>query len=97
MKQLTEASQSAKLIKKELKENFPDTKFSVKSKLYAGGDNITISWTDGPASEQVKKITNKYKKGDFNGIDDSYQRYRRPEGLPGTMFIFLENYKTLTV
>lgn len=62
----------AKNIRIELKRAFPDVKFSVKSDSYSGGNSIDIYWTDGPATEQVTKITNKYEQGSFDGMTDCY-------------------------
>lgn len=43
----------AKIIRSILKESFPEIKFSVRSKSYAGGSSISIHWTDGPTSKEV--------------------------------------------
>lgn len=64
---------AAKNIRKELKKAFPTTKFSVTGESFAGGDAIRIHWTDGPATEQVETITNKYKAGHFDGSQDLYE------------------------
>jgi hypothetical protein len=62
----------AKNIKKELKKKWPTVKFSVKSKSFSGGDDISVSWTDGPRSEDVSKILDKYEEGSFDGMTDCY-------------------------
>jgi hypothetical protein len=41
-------SDVAKLIKKELKEKFPNWKFSVKTELYSGGSSINVRITSLP-------------------------------------------------
>ncbi|WP_338423309.1 LPD29 domain-containing protein, partial [Xylella fastidiosa] len=41
-------AETAKLVRKALKESFPDIKFSVKSSNYSGGASIRVSWIDGP-------------------------------------------------
>lgn len=51
----------AKAIRKELKESFPATKFSVRTKKYSGGSSISISWTDFPTVDEVKKVSFKYE------------------------------------
>ena len=63
----------AKNIKTELADAFPDVKFSVRSESYSGGSAIDVSWTDGPTTDEVEKITNKYKYGWFNGMEDLYE------------------------
>lgn len=61
-----------------LKAAFPAVKFSVKTQQYSGGNNISISWTDGPTDEAVGAIVNRFKHGSFNGMDDSYEFNRDP-------------------
>jgi len=80
----------AKNIRKELKAKFPGIKFSVQSESFAGGDAIDIDWTDGPTREEVEKIIAKYRRGNFDGMTDSYTRHTRsPEGdkRGGAMYV----------
>lgn len=63
---------AAKNIRTELKRAFPGVKFSVTSSRFSGGDAIRINWTDGPTSDQVDEIADRYEAGTFNGQDDSY-------------------------
>jgi len=65
-------------IRRELKKAFPTVCFSVKSESYSGGNSIDISWTDGPTAAQVEKITDRYEKGSFDGMED-YYTYNREE------------------
>lgn len=64
---------AAKNIRAELKMKFPATKFSVRSRTYAGGNHVSIVWEDGPEAEAVQSITGKYEQGAFNGVTDSYE------------------------
>lgn len=57
---------TAKIIRKALKESFPDMKFSVKSKSLVVG----ISWTDGANVEQVKSVIGHLKAAYFDGSID---------------------------
>lgn len=63
---------AAKNIRIELKRAYPAVKFSVRTSKYSMGNSIDISWTDGPNSEQVEQITNKYQGGSFDGMTDCY-------------------------
>lgn len=63
----------AKNIRTELKRAFPGIKFSVTSQCFAGGDSIDVSWVDGPTTEEIDKILNKYEEGSFNGMEDIYE------------------------
>ncbi len=65
----------AENIRTELKREFPGVKFSVRIET-RGSSSINIGWTDGPTTEQVKKITDKYQQGNFNGMEDIYEYNR---------------------
>ena len=66
-------TKGSKNLRRELKDLFPKTKFSVRCKSFSGGDDINISWTDGPTTEAVEKISGKYQQGSFNGMEDIYE------------------------
>ena len=65
----------AKTIRKELKEKFPDIKFSVRSESFAGGNSIDIYYTNGVPEDEVRKLVNKYESGNFDGMTDCYNYY----------------------
>lgn len=73
----------AKLIRAQLKKNFPATKFSVKSSRYAGGSSIDIRWTNGPTQKEVDAITDPFSGGGFDGMIDlaySVETWLLPDG-----------------
>lgn len=96
MRELTDAAITAKAIRKELKEIFKTIKFSIRSKTYAGGDNVTIEWTDGPSEKMVRKIADKYEGGTFDPYTDyhGWDSTGIPEGIPGVHFIFYTHNTT---
>lgn len=63
---------AAKNCRIELKAAFPGVKFSVRTSRFSGGDSMDVQWTDGPTSDQVSAIVDRYSAGRFNGSDDSY-------------------------
>lgn len=63
---------AAKNIRAELRQAFPGVRFSVRSERFSGGDSIDVRWADGPSSNRVREIVDKYKQGDFDGMTDSY-------------------------
>jgi hypothetical protein len=69
---------AARNIRSELKLRFPSVKFTVRTQKYSGGDSVSIVWTDGPTSEQVKAIADKYAGGWFDGMTDCYEYKRSP-------------------
>lgn len=69
---------AAKNLRVELKRAFPGVAFSVRTKSYSGGNNVTVAWTDGPNTAQVQPIADKYAGGHFDGMTDSYEYKRSP-------------------
>lgn len=59
-------AQTAKKVRKALKEAFPGTKFSVRSH----GGSIRVSWIDLPTDYEVETITNKFTSTTFDGMED---------------------------
>ncbi|PAB33121.1 hypothetical protein CC202_09545 [Pseudomonas savastanoi] len=60
-------AETAKLVRKALKEAFPDVKFSVRSNVYSGGASLAVVWTDGPNPQQVETVTCRFKASYFDG------------------------------
>lgn len=85
-KQLSEVAQCAAAIRAELKNHFPEIKFSVTSQSFSMGNAVRINWTDGVPESALKDIIGKYKDGDFDGMTDSYD-YRPSNGLPRAKYI----------
>jgi hypothetical protein len=61
---------TAKLVRKALKREFPTTKFSVRSSTYSGGASISVKWLDGPTAEQAKAVAGAYAGATFDGMID---------------------------
>lgn len=61
---------TAKLIRKALKESFPGVKFSVRSEKYAGGSSVHVNWTDGPNEKQVNAVAKVFEGSYFDGMTD---------------------------
>lgn len=68
-----DTAQTAELIRQALKKEFPTTKFSVRSSTFAGGSSVDVSYTDGPRDKQVEEVTNRFKSGHFNSMEDIYE------------------------
>ncbi len=85
----------SKNLKQELRDAFPETKFSVRSSSFSGGDSIDISWTDGPISEEVEKISGKYQQGNFNGMIDLYEYSKTnvwPDVFGGAKYVMCQRH-----
>ncbi len=57
-----------------LKRAFPGVKFSVRKGACYG--SLAVQWTDGPTVDQVRGITDRFKLGKFDSMDDSYTYVR---------------------
>lgn len=72
---------TAKLVRKALKEAFPDIKFRVKCSSYSGGASINVYWFAGPNAYQVQAITNGFCGSYFDGsIDYKGSRFALLDG-----------------
>lgn len=70
---------TAKLIRKVLKEQFPGQKFSVRSNSYSGGASIRVNWVDGPSRKAVEAAVSYYKGATFDGMIDLKEYVSREE------------------
>lgn len=61
---------TAKLVRKALKENFAGIKFSVRSSSYAGGASIRVEWLDGPCMKDVDKTVKQFEGATFDSSID---------------------------
>ena len=61
---------TAKLVRKALKEAFPDVKFSVRSSTYSGGASIGVRWMDGPNETQVSAVTGTFRGSYYDSSID---------------------------
>lgn len=73
MKHIT-TTDTAKMIRASLKEAFAGVRFSVRSRRYAGGCSIDVSWLDGPNQRQVDGVIDRFQGSYFDGSID-YQGY----------------------
>ena len=81
---------TAKLIRTALKESFPGVKFTVQSRVYAGGASIDVAYTNGPTYDQVKTVTSMFVGAYFDSSTD----YRGSvyNSLDGEEVRFAANY-----
>lgn len=76
---------TAKLVRADLKKAHPAVKFSVKSSKYAGGASIDIFWTDGPTAKVIDALVDRYVgKTMDNILEDSWKfvegEFKHPDG-----------------
>ena len=71
MSKYISVTETAKLIRASLKENFKGIKFSVRSSSYAGGASISVTWIDGPCEPDVARIVKAFEGASFDSMTDS--------------------------
>jgi len=60
-----DATVSAKEVRKVLKAEYPNAKFSVRVKRFSMGSSVDIIWTDGPTETEVANKTAHLKGGEY--------------------------------
>ncbi len=61
----------AVILRGDLKRAFPGVTCSVRTRRYAGGSTVDVSWTDGPTVDQVTDVIGRYQVEGFDGMTDS--------------------------
>jgi hypothetical protein len=86
--------ETATVIRKMLKAQFPATKFQVTTGRGAGVSSVSIRWTDGPTVRRVDALVGGFEPGHFDGMTDSYEfdrsRFLLVDGVayvPGTRYV----------
>jgi Large polyvalent protein associated domain 29 len=64
--------EKVKRIKKELKAKFPKTKFSVRKETASCMIGVEVTYEDGPKLEDVKAVTEKYNRKNYDGEWSSF-------------------------
>lgn len=63
---------TAAAIRSALRRTFPGVPFSVRMARGTACGWIDVSWTDGPTSDMVGQVTDRFESSRFSGMDDSY-------------------------
>lgn len=91
--QYISTTDTAKLIRAALKAAFPDTKFRVRSHIYAGGSSINVSYVDGPPTKAVEGVAKRFAGASFDGMQDLMEYHNSIfDGRPvqfGANFVFV--------
>lgn len=81
----------AKAIRKDLRENFSDTKFSVTSSTFGHSNGVQIKWYSyHPTREEVWAVVGKYQR--YQGkdvLDNTKWNYR--DDIPQVDYVSLDN------
>jgi hypothetical protein len=97
MRTLTQAALAAKLVRKELRQTFPNTKFKVHSQNYSMCDSINIYYDDELSQTQkdeLHEICERYQYGHFDGMTDSYEN-DNDRGMPQSKYVFAGKVQNL--
>lgn len=90
---MTTAAYVAKIIRAELKDRFPATRFTVHSENYSGGDSVSIGFEKGksaPSDEAILAVVSKYQAGHFDGMTDCYEYTNKTDG-PTMRYVFVRS------
>jgi len=87
------AKDVAVFVREILKEEFPGTKFSVRTKTYSGGSSINVSWLDGPCQRDVDEKIKHLQSVSHMDITDlvhhhPYLEYKGERFRGGPSYIF---------
>ena len=63
-------AEAAKVLRKELKQTFPETKFNVRIERYSLGESIDVFWAKGPEKSEVDKILSRYQDVAYDNFGD---------------------------
>jgi len=75
----------AQTIRKELKDKFPNIKFSVRTRRNA----IDIEYSNSIPENKIKEVVSKYEMGHFDGMDDSYKYTNTRDDIPQVNYVFI--------
>jgi len=64
--------QTAAILRRLLRANFPACKFSVVTERGSMVSSVRIGWTDGPTVARVEQIASRFEAGHFDGMTDCY-------------------------
>lgn len=87
---LTTAAMTAKAIRNALKVAFPNQKFQVKSKTYAGGNAVRVVYTDFVPEIIVSTRVYQFQQGDYDGMCDLYEYSNLRDDIPQVKYVFIE-------
>ena len=89
-REMSSYAKAAKAIRKELKINFPNIKFSITSQGYSGGDHVRVSYRNGVPIEDIEKVISKYEYGHFNGMNDLYIYSNNRDDISQTKYLQID-------
>ena len=87
-------AKTAKAIRADLAKAYPTVKFTVHANSFAGGDDVRVSWVDGPTTDDVDKIIGKYEYGHYDGMHDIYEYDNSHPELPQVKYVMTSRGKS---
>jgi hypothetical protein len=90
---MSQVTQCAIAIRKELKESFPGIKFSVKSESFSMGNAVTIRPQQEIDTCLVWNLVTKYQYGSFDSNQDMYENTNRRNDLPQAKYVTVETWR----
>jgi hypothetical protein len=91
---ISEHARAARAIRIELAERFPGIAFSIKSKTFARGNNVTVDWTGGPTRSAIEVIVLKYRCGIFDALQNMYIYDTYRNNIPKAQYVIVSHHYT---
>ena len=90
-------AETAKIMKRALRQRFPAVRFSVRLSRGTGWGNCSVRWTDGPSTKLVQEVTKHFQGSGFDGMtDSSYQiENKLPDGRQ-TGILLLSEHRSIS-
>lgn len=89
---MTTTAETAKAIRTALKANYPAVTFKVTSHQFAGGDDVNVSWTDGPTEEAINRLLAEYVGGYFDPMIDLYTYNKLNPNKPTVKYLMTNRH-----
>ena len=86
-RELSPQAAAAVAIRAELKAAFPGVKFQVRSSSFSMGEDVRVSWLDGPRLSEVNAIIGRYQYGHVDCMQDLYEDDNVQSDIPQAKYV----------
>ena len=101
---MLDITEQGKLIRRDLRREFPGVKFSVKRGTGTAALWLTVTWEDGPVEASVRQVVRRYRDltGEYSGLTTIARRISREAraaaeaAFPGYDEYNFEHYSEVT-
>ena len=94
---MTQAAQTARAIRQDLKIKFPGINFRVRSENFAGGNSVDVDYDNFLPTQEIEKVIKKYQYGHFDGMIDLYEYSNSRDDIPQVKYVMVDRHITSDV